>query len=34
MDARTIDNLAAVDSTKVNQQWNPGIYRLTGGKWK
>ena len=42
MDARTIDNLAAVDSsieiTEQIQHWKdivkPGIYRLTGGKWK
>ena len=42
MDVRTIDNLAAVDSsaetTELIQQWKeivtPGIYRMTGGKWK
>ena len=42
MDVRTIDNLAAVDSsaetTKTVQRRQdkvkPGIYRLTGGKWK
>ena len=42
MDVRTIDNLAAVDSsaefTEVIQRWKefvkPGIYRMTGGKWK
>ena len=42
MDARTIDNLEAVDSspetTELIQRWRnivkPGIYRLTGGKWK
>ena len=42
MDARTIDNLEAADSspgtTELIQRWinivKPGIYRLTGGKWK
>ena len=42
MDVRTIDNLAAVDSsaetTELIQRWKeivkPGIYRMTGGKWK
>ena len=42
MDARTIDNLKAIDSsqktTEVKQRWRdivkPGIYRRTGGKWK
>ena len=42
MDARTIDNLEAADSspetTELIQRWRnivkPGIYRLTGGKWK
>ena len=42
MDARTIDNLEATDSspetTELIQRWRdivkPGIYRLTGGKWK
>ena len=42
MDARTIDNLEATDSspetTESIKQWReivkPGIYRLTGGKWK
>ena len=42
MDARTIDNLEAADSspetTELIQRWRnivkPGIYRLTGWKWK
>ena len=42
MDIKTIDNLAAVDSsaetTELIQRWKeivkPGIYRMTGGKWK
>ena len=42
MDARTIDNIAAVDSsvetTELIQRWKdivkPGNYRLTGGKWR
>ena len=42
MDVKTLDNLAAVDfSTETNQliqRWKeivkPGIYRMTGGKWK
>ena len=42
MDARTIDNLEAADSspetTELIQRWRnivkPGIYRLTGRKWK
>ena len=42
MDARTIDNLEAADSspetTELIQRWRdivkPGIYRLTWGKWK
>ena len=42
MDARTIDNLEANDSlqetTELIQRWRdivkPGIYRMTGGKWK
>ena len=42
MDARTIDNLEATDSspetTELIQQWRdivkPGIYRLTGGSGK
>ena len=42
MDARTIDNLEATDSspetTELIQRWRdivkPGIYRLTGAKWK
>ena len=42
MDARTIDQTAATDSsvetTELKQRWRdivkPGIYRLTGGKWK
>ena len=42
MDVKTIDNLAAVDSsaetTELIQRWEeivkPGFYRLTGGKWK
>ena len=41
-DIKTIDNLAAVDSsaetTELIQRWKeivkPGIYRMTGGKWK
>ena len=42
MDVRTIDQIAATDSsvetTELIQRWKdidkPGIYRLTGGKWK
>ena len=42
MDARTIDHIAAIDSsvetTELVQRWKdivkPGIYRLTGGKLK
>ena len=42
MDGRTIDQIAATDSsvetTELIQRWKdigkPGIYRLTGGKWK
>ena len=42
MDIKTIDNLAAVDSsaetTEFIQRWKeivkPGMYRMTGGKWK
>ena len=42
MDVRTIDQIAATDSsvetTELVQRWKdfvkPGIYRLTGGKWK
>ena len=42
MDVKTIDNLAAVDSsaetTELIQRWKeivkPGIYRMTGEKWK
>ena len=42
MDVKTLDNLAAVDfSAETNQliqRWKeivkPGIYRMTGGKWK
>ena len=42
MDAKTIDNLEAIDSfqetTELIQRWRdivtPGIYRMTGGKWK
>ena len=42
MDIRTIDHIAATDSsaetTELKQRWKdivkPGIYRLTGGKWK
>ena len=42
MDSKTIDNLAAADSsaetTELIQRWKkivkPGIYRMTGGKWK
>ena len=42
VDAKTIDNLVAVDSsvetTELIQRWKeivkPGIYRMTGGKWK
>ena len=42
MDVKTIDNLAAVDfSAETNQliqRWKeivkPGVYRMTGGKWK
>ena len=42
MDTRTIENLEAADSspeiTELNQRWRyivkPGIYRLTGRKWK
>ena len=42
MDIRTIDHIAATDSsaetTELIQRWKdivkPGIYRLTGGKWK
>ena len=42
MDVKTLDNLAAVDfSAETNQliqRWKeivkPGIYRITGGKWK
>ena len=42
MDVKTIDNLAAVDSsaetTELIQRWKeivkPGIYRMTGGKWE
>ena len=41
MDARAIDNFAAVDpsveTTELIQRWRyivkPDIYRLTGGKW-
>ena len=42
MDTITLDHIAAIDSsaetTELIQQWKdivkPGIYRLTGGKWK
>ena len=42
MDVKTIDNLAAIDSsaetTELIERWKeivkPGIYRMTGGKWK
>ena len=42
MDAKTIDNLEAIDSsqetTDLIQRWRdivkPGNYRMTGGKWK
>ena len=42
MDVRTIDHIAATDSSaetsELIQRWKdivkPGIYRLTGGKWK
>ena len=42
MDVKTIDNLAAVDfsaeTTQLIQRWKeivkPGIYRMTGRKWK
>ena len=42
MDVKTIDNLAAVDSsaetTELIQRWKeivkPGIHHMTGGKWK
>ena len=42
MDIRTIDHIVATDSsaetTELLQRWKdivkPGIYRLTGGKWK
>ena len=42
MDARTIDNTAAVDSsaetTEIIKRWKeivkPGVYRISGGKWK
>ena len=42
MDAKTIDNIAAIDpsveTTELVQRWQDiikhGIYALTGGKWK